>query len=155
MSFKPPRAPRLAAATPLRRKWAPAGDEVAKLPRALKRRGIIIRPQVDIRVGGVAYAQRRKRRVGASAVPRPLFMTTPSTPKQGDKRLIEWNQWSRLIPRLIPTYLQVLQQSDNLRSLCRDNPWSCGCVNGRSLRVTVYGFDGMYHFFHHVIGGTK
>ncbi|TEB31106.1 hypothetical protein FA13DRAFT_1709947 [Coprinellus micaceus] len=114
-----------------------------KFPKVLKRRGLTLRPQVDVRIAGVAYAQRRrKHKSGTSTVPRtPLKMTSP-TPQKGDKRLLEWDRWRELIPRLIPTYMQLLQQSNNLRSISRDIPSPCTCMRGRSLQVTVYGLNG-------------
>lgn len=145
MSFKAPRAPRLAASTPLRRKWAPTWEGLIKVPRALKRKGVVIRPQVDVTVAGVGYAQRRRRPVGASQVPRTPVKT--ASPQKGDKRMIEWNRWEELLPRLVPVYMELLQQSNNLRSVRRDNPPSCSCASGRTLQVTVYGLDGTYYSY--------
>ncbi|TEB36936.1 hypothetical protein FA13DRAFT_1622466, partial [Coprinellus micaceus] len=59
------------------------------------------------------------------------------------KRMIEWNRWEELLPRLVPVYMELLQQSNNLRSVRRDNPPSCSCTSGRTLQVTVYGLDGV------------
>ena len=146
MSFKVPRAPRLAAPTPLRRKWAPVREGCIKVPTALKRRGVVRRPQVDVTVAGVGYAQRRRRTAGASRVPRTP-VKVPS-PRKEDKRLVEWNRWKELLPRLVPIYMELLQQSDNLRSVRRDIPLPCSCPTWSLSKVTIYGFDGNVQFLY-------
>ena len=108
MSFRAPRAPRLAPSTPQRRRWVPAG-EVVKIPRGLKKAGFVLRPQVDVRVGGRAYTQRRPRKVVRSRVSGSDEKAPPSTqPQNVDKRLLEWDRWSGLVPALIPTYMDFL-----------------------------------------------
>ncbi|KAJ3531227.1 hypothetical protein NMY22_g8250 [Coprinellus aureogranulatus] len=142
MSFKAPRGPRLSAATPLRRNWVPARGNSVKAPRRLKKKGLVLVPQVDITVGGRRFTQRRSHRTRRSLSP-PSGETTPSIPEQRDRQQIEWERWEKLLTDLIPTYLNLLHDSSNLRSIKRDIPRVCGCSRTRSLSVTVYGMDDM------------
>ena len=147
MSFRAPRAPRLAPSTPQRRRWVPAG-EVVKAPCGLKKRGFVLRPQVDIRAGGKVYVQRRPHMVVRSRVPGPVDNTPPSTQARNiHKRLLKWERWSELVPALIPIYMDLLQRSKNLLFISRDTQRRCTCVGRRSLQVTVYGFKGMSPHF--------
>lgn len=141
MSFKAPRGPRLSAATPLRRTWAPARGDSVKAPRRLRKKGVVLSPQVDITVGGKSFAQRRSRPLRQSSTARPVE-STPSRSRGQDSQLIEWERWQKLIVDMVPTYLRLLEDSSNLRSVRRDTPRTCGCTTARNLSVTVYGFDG-------------
>ena len=142
MSFRAPRPPRLAPATPQRRRRVLAGVAV-RIPQALKKAGYVMRLQVDVRVGGKVYTQRRPHKVVRSTATRPDAKIPPFTqPQSIDKRLLEWDCWSSLIPALIPMYMDLLCRSKNLLSIGRDTRCCCACVGRRCLEVTVYGFDG-------------
>ncbi|KAJ3529279.1 hypothetical protein NMY22_g9058 [Coprinellus aureogranulatus] len=143
MSFKAPRRPRLSAATPLRRKWAPARGDSVKAPRLLRKMGAALFPQVDVTVGGQSFAQRRPRR-NRHSLPSHPTTSSPSKTTPKNSQQIEWERWEKLLVDMIPTYLNLLQDSSNLRSIKRDVPRTCACDGTHSLVVTVYGFDDMH-----------
>ncbi|KAH6869852.1 hypothetical protein BKA70DRAFT_1490269 [Coprinopsis sp. MPI-PUGE-AT-0042] len=108
--------------------------------------------RVDVHTPTKQYVQRRPLTASSHATPpasSPQVYTMeppPSSPlKAPDARYTQWKRWTQdVLPKLIPTYLELLKKTGNLVNMDRTQKPSCNCGPATTrLEVLCVSFDGL------------
>lgn len=109
-------------------------------------------PTIDVYTPSGAYTQASStspsRRPDVSPPREMEFWPSPPPPPTRDRRRVQWEKWTtEVIPQLVPMFLTLLRESNNLRKIVPQDVEGCSCPpTVRNFRITVVSFKGLLPF---------